>query len=102
MVNTLRSKYPGVLIIGYGHIGDGNIHINICLKPGQNVEIKDQIVFEEVVSKKGSISAQHGVGIYKPKHLPMQKSQTILNIYKEIKKIFDPNGIMNPYKVVSD
>jgi len=46
MLNTLRAKYPGVLIIGYGHIGDGNIHINICLKPGQKVEIKDEEVFK--------------------------------------------------------
>lgn len=55
-----------------------------------------------MVSKHGSISAEHGVGIYKPKYLPMQKSQAILNIYKQIKSIFDPNGIMNPYKVVQE
>lgn len=41
------------------------------------------------------------MGIYKPKYLPMQKSATILNLYKQIKSVFDPNGIMNPYKVVS-
>lgn len=54
---TLRSKYPGILIIGYGHIGDGNIHINICVKEGQHVEITDEEVFKEVVKKGGSISA---------------------------------------------
>lgn len=42
MVNNLRKKYPGILIMGYGHIGDGNIHINMCAKEGQKVEIKDE------------------------------------------------------------
>ena len=100
LMHTLRDKYPGILIIGYGHIGDGNIHINICVKEGQQVEITDEEVFKEVVKKGGSISAEHGVGIYKPQYLALQKSQAILNIYKQIKAIFDPNGIMNPYKVV--
>lgn len=100
MVNTLRKIYPNVLIIGYGHIGDGNIHINICVKGDQKIDIMDEVVFKEVVAKHGSISAEHGVGIYKPQYLPMQKSQAILNIYKQIKQIFDPNGIMNPYKMI--
>jgi len=46
MVNTLRSIYPNILIIGYGHIGDGNIHINLCAKPDQKVDIKDEVVFK--------------------------------------------------------
>lgn len=100
LVQTLRNKYPGILIISYGHIGDGNVHINICVKPGQTVAISDEEVFKEVVAKHGSISAEHGVGIYKPQYLPMQKSNPILDIYRQIKNVFDPEGIMNPYKVV--
>lgn len=41
MLKALRKTYPGVLIIGYGHIGDGNIHINICVKPGQKIDLVD-------------------------------------------------------------
>lgn len=100
MLKVLRSKFPQLLIIGYGHIGDGNIHINLCAQQGQHVDMIDQVVFKEVVDKKGSISAQHGVGIYKPQYLHMQKSQAILDIYKQIKLLFDPNAIMNPYKMV--
>jgi FAD/FMN-containing dehydrogenase len=96
----LREKNPGVLIIGYGHIGDGNIHINICVKEGQKVEMTEGEIFQEVVGKGGSISAEHGVGIHKPQYLHLQKSEHILGIYRQIKNIFDPNGIMNPYKVI--
>jgi len=85
-------------IFGYGHIGDGNLHVNIILKEGQ--EFKDSYIFEKIAKKKGSISAEHGVGLHKPKYLHLQKSPQILQIYKQLKQIFDPNGIMNPYKYV--
>lgn len=87
--------------MGYGHIGDGNIHINICVKDGdKQTKIDDAELFRIVAEKKGSISAEHGVGLHKPHHLHIQKSPQILRLYKQIKGIFDPNGIMNPYKVV--
>jgi FAD/FMN-containing dehydrogenase len=51
-------------VIGYGHIGDGNLHLNICLERGKTFEEKD--IFEEVVKNHGSISAEHGIGLHKP------------------------------------
>ncbi len=84
--------------MGYGHIGDGNIHINIIAKEGQHID--DQKVYEKVAERKGSISAEHGVGLYKHKYLHLQKPQQVLAYCSFIKKLFDPNGIMNPYKVL--
>lgn len=84
--------------MGFGHIGDGNLHLMIILKPGQQFD--DSYLFEQVTKKRGSISAEHGIGLHKPKYLNLQKSPGILNIYKQIKNLFDPNGIMNPYKVL--
>jgi len=55
-----------------------------------------------VARNKGSISAEHGVGLHKPHFLHLQKSPQILQIYRDIKKLFDPNGIMNPYKVIPE
>ena len=49
---------------------------------------------------KGSISAEHGVGLHKASYLNLQKSPQILEIFRNIKKLFDPKGIMNPYKVI--
>lgn len=84
--------------MGYGHIGDGNIHINMILKEGQAVN--DQQVYETVVKEKGSISAEHGVGLTKAKYLHLQKSPLTLSIYRQLKQVFDPHGIMNPYKLI--
>lgn len=86
--------------MGYGHIGDGNIHINMILQEGQ--EIDDRHVFEAVVKRKGSISAEHGVGLNKAKYLYLQKSPFVLSLFRQIKYLFDPNGIMNPYKVIAE
>jgi FAD/FMN-containing dehydrogenase len=59
-------------------------------------------VFKEVTRHGGSISAEHGVGLHKPNYLSLQKSPQILQIYRNIKNLFDPNGIMNPYKVIPE
>ena len=68
-----------MIVMGYGHIGDGNIHINFCSKePGAREKINDAEIYRRIASKKGSISAEHGVGIYKPAYLQIQKSKDIL------------------------
>jgi len=55
-----------------------------------------------VTKKKGSISAEHGVGLHKQKYLHLQKSPQVLAYYRLIKRAFDPQGIMNPYKVIPE
>ena len=87
-------------VMGYGHIGDGNIHINMIFKEGESAQ--HQKVFEEVVKKKGSISAEHGLGLHKAPYLSLQKPPLIINYYRQIKKLFDPNEIMNPYKYLPE
>ncbi len=96
-MGELRSSIKAE-IMGYGHIGDGNIHINMILKEGQTVN--DLQVYETVTKKKGSISAEHGVGLTKSKYLYLQKSPLALSLYRQIKNVFDPQGIMNPYKLI--
>ena len=100
LLNDLRNEFPQYIILGYGHIGDGNIHINIC--GNSNKLLNEENIFKRVAKLKGSISAEHGVGLDKGKYLYLQKSPQILNLYKEIKNVFDPNGIMNPYKVLPE
>ena len=99
LLNYLREKTQSH-VMGYGHIGDGNLHVNIILPEGK--QFQDIHVFKEVARHRGSISAEHGVGLHKPNHLHLQKSPAILEIYRNLKKVFDPNGIMNPYKVIPD
>ncbi|NBA97886.1 FAD-binding oxidoreductase [Pseudomonas sp. R5(2019)] len=99
-------KYPDFEVVWYGHIGDGNLHLNI-LKP-ENLS-KDEFfaqcavvnkwVFEIVQKYNGSISAEHGVGMTKRDYLEYSRSEAEIAYMKAVKAVFDPNGIMNPGKI---
>ncbi|XP_067006180.2 D-2-hydroxyglutarate dehydrogenase, mitochondrial isoform X2 [Anabrus simplex] len=87
---------------GIGHIGDGNLHLNITSKEF-DYEIHNLVepfVFEWTSKLKGSVSAEHGIGFKKTKFIHYSKSESSLNLMKEIKKLMDPKGILNPYKVL--
>ncbi len=99
MTSYLRKS--GKKVFGYGHIGDGNIHINIVSEE-KDMKWHDEDIFKEVTKRKGSISAEHGVGLHKPQYLHLQKSPQALGLMKSIKNMFDPNWIMNPYKVIPE
>jgi FAD/FMN-containing dehydrogenase len=102
----IEAMYPEWEVIWYGHIGDGNTHINI-LKPTelsiddfrQCCEGVSKSVFEIVQRYGGSISAEHGVGLIKKDYLNYSRSDAEINLMRQIKKAFDPNGIMNPGKI---
>jgi FAD/FMN-containing dehydrogenase len=94
---------------GYGHIGDSNLHLNVVVKdPSKVNQVKDLIdpfIYEYLRDVKGSISAEHGVGLMKREKLHYSKDATSIKYIvsarqKAIKQLFDPNGILNPYKVV--
>lgn len=82
--------------------GDGNLHLNVTFKEfSQEVLQKvEPFVYEFTSSLKGSVSAEHGVGFRKPKYIHYSKSSAAIKLMKDIKKIMDPNGILNPYKVL--
>ncbi len=98
--------YPDFEIVWFGHIGDGNLHLNI-LKP--DAMDKDEFfgkcatvnkwVFETVQKYNGSISAEHGVGMTKRDYLEYSRSPEEIEYMKAVKAVFDPNGIMNPGKI---
>ncbi|GAB3472593.1 FAD-binding oxidoreductase [Azotobacter salinestris] len=98
--------YPDFEIVWFGHIGDGNLHLNI-LKP--DAMDKDEFfakcatvnkwVFEIVQKYNGSISAEHGVGMTKRDYLGYSRSEAEIAYMKAVKAVFDPNGIMNPGKI---
>ena len=99
--------YPEFEIIWFGHIGDGNVHLNI-LKPeqleiGKFYESCSKIsewVFDLVKKYGGSISAEHGIGMLKKPFLQYSRSPAELEYMKAIKRIFDPHNIMNPGKLI--
>jgi FAD/FMN-containing dehydrogenase len=102
----VSARYPDFEIIWFGHIGDGNLHLNI-LKPAALSKEEffarchhvNQWVFEAVERHRGSISAEHGVGLMKKEYLHYTRSPAEVEYLKAIKRAFDPNHIMNPGKV---
>lgn len=102
----LGQKYPNFEVVWFGHIGDGNLHINI-LKPSElsseeflnKCHEVDEVLFKMIARYKGSISAEHGVGLTKKPYLAFTRSLEEIQIMREIKKVFDPDGIINPGKI---
>ena len=106
-IDTIVSNnYPEFEVCWFGHIGDGNLHLNI-LKPDtmskedffSECQLVNQYVFETVQRYGGSVSAEHGVGMTKKPYLHYSRSGTEIEYLKEIKKVFDPNNIMNRGKI---
>lgn len=100
-------EYPDFEIIWFGHIGDGNLHLNI-LKPAalskdeffRRCEQVNTMVFETVAEFRGTISAEHGVGLLKKDYLSYTRCPAEIEYLKGIKRVFDPNNVMNPGKVI--
>jgi len=102
----LQQQYPDFDVLWFGHVGDGNLHINI-LKPDHLAQAEfierchkvNQILFSVLQDFGGSISAEHGVGLTKKPYLHYSRDATEIAYMKALKQVFDPQGIMNPGKV---
>lgn len=102
----LQKKYPDWKVVWFGHIGDGNLHINILRPEGMTKEafVKecqkvDESIFATISKYEGSISAEHGVGLTKKPFLQYSRSPAEIEIMRGIKKVFDPDNIINPGKI---
>ncbi|RFU33447.1 hypothetical protein B7463_g2862, partial [Scytalidium lignicola] len=94
--------YPVVKVVGYGHMGDSNLHLNIATRRFDKAVEKElePYVYEWVAKRNGSISAEHGLGLTKKNYIGYSRSNTMISLMKQIKNLYDPNGIMNPYKYI--
>jgi len=90
-----------LLLYAFGHAGDGNIHINITAPKKENPHLDEAIraVLKNTVAMGGTISGEHGIGYAKKSFLDLELSPTIISLQKGIKKLFDPNLILNPGKI---
>ncbi len=98
---------PGVRVVAFGHVGDGNIHFNLSQPPGMDKQAylarwgeMNRVVHDIVAAMRGSISAEHGVGRLKRDEITRYKSPLEIELMRRVKRAFDPQGIMNPGKVV--
>ena len=103
---VVARHYPNFEVIWYGHMGDGNLHLNI-LKPDEisssdflaQCEKVNEWVYGVVRKHEGSVSAEHGIGMLKKNALRYSRSQEEVRLMKAIKAVFDPDGILNPGKI---
>jgi FAD/FMN-containing dehydrogenase len=98
---------PGAHTLPFGHVGDGNIHYNVMQPEGADKAAflarwgeVNKVVFAVVKTFGGSISAEHGVGVMKRDILPDYKDPVALDLMRALKRTLDPNGILNPGKVL--
>ena len=104
----LQTKIPGIRLVNFGHLGDGNLHYNVQAPAGADGPAflknhEDEVntwVFDQVKAFNGSISAEHGIGSLKADKLAHYKDPTALAMMKAIKQALDPQNIMNPGRVI--
>lgn len=93
----------GLTVSAYGHLGDGNLHLNILCRGEEERQRGlglQRRLLGFVVSRGGTISGEHGIGILKRKYLPLEQPEELLAFQRRLKGLFDPRGIMNPGKVL--
>jgi FAD/FMN-containing dehydrogenase len=105
---ALERAIPGVRLVDFGHLGDGNLHYNVQAPEGGDAAAflrereaqVNAIVYDAVVAHGGSISAEHGVGALKREELALRKSPVALGLMRAIKQALDPAGLLNPGRVL--
>jgi FAD/FMN-containing dehydrogenase len=105
-VGLLEKAYPGIQPVIFGHLGDGNLHFNMAHPPAfdhaawqKETAIVNEIVHDTVARYRGSISAEHGIGQLKREEMTRYKSEVELLVMRSIKRVLDPQLLMNPGKV---
>jgi glycolate oxidase len=91
-----------VMHLTYGHAGDGNLHVNFLWNDESElpaVERSIESLFHEVIRLGGTLSGEHGIGVLKAPYLPLEQSAELITLQRDIKRVFDPQGLLNPGKI---
>ena len=104
----LQALVPGARLVNFGHLGDGNLHFNVQAPEGadpirflrEREPAVNALVYAAVQAHGGSISAEHGIGQLKREELAARKDPVALQLMRQIKKALDPQGLMNPDRLL--
>ena len=109
MQALLAREYPQAEVVWFGHIGDGNLHINVLRPDGlaedafiAQCEHVTELLAVTLQRHGGSISAEHGIGLVKRAYLQRTRSAAEIELMRGVRKVFDPHGILNPGKLFVD
>ena len=101
-IEAMRERF-GIPILGFGHAGDGNIHVNLMIQdtPEDRDKAEEAVkeIFAESLRLGGTMSGEHGIGLTKAPYLAMELADAAMATMKKVKQLFDPNGILNPGKI---
>jgi FAD/FMN-containing dehydrogenase len=105
---ALQAQFPGVQLVNFGHLGDGNLHYNVQAPSGEDgrrflaeqEHAVNTVVFDAVARHGGSFSAEHGIGALKREELAQRKSPVALALMRRIKAALDPQNLLNPGRVI--
>ena len=105
----IPEQFPGVEVVGFGHLGDGNIHLHTIAPQGVDVDEWErgdgarisELVYRMVTDHGGSISAEHGIGQDKLKTLQETRDPVAMDVMRAVKQALDPHGLLNPGKLVA-
>jgi FAD/FMN-containing dehydrogenase len=96
----LQARWPALKALYFGHVADGNLHLSVCMAGHSVPELDiERAVYEIVSRRRGSISAEHGIGLLKREFLHLSRSPEEIALMRTIKQAMDPNGILNPGKI---
>jgi glycolate oxidase len=92
----------GIRNLSYGHAGDGNLHVNFLWnddaeRPGVDRSI--ELLMRATIEMGGTLSGEHGIGVAKAAFLPLEQSDTLIALQRDVKRVFDPKGLLNPGKI---
>eukprot|EP01061_Rhynchopus_euleeides_P001598 TRINITY_DN11144_c0_g1_i1.p1 TRINITY_DN11144_c0_g1~~TRINITY_DN11144_c0_g1_i1.p1 ORF type:complete len:494 (+),score=229.25 TRINITY_DN11144_c0_g1_i1:45-1526(+) len=105
-VSDTQAQLDGALgkgeadVVGFGHIGDGNLHLNVITSNPDVSPHMEPWLYEWLKQRNGSVSAEHGIGLMKRDALKYSKSESAIAAMRQIKQVFDPKNILNPFKVL--
>jgi glycolate oxidase len=101
-LEAMRERF-GIPILSFGHAGDGNFHVNLMIQDTREDREKAEgavkEIFAEAIRLGGTMSGEHGIGLSKAPYLAMELSDDVMATMKKVKKLFDPNNILNPGKI---
>ncbi|KAJ1513721.1 hypothetical protein HMI54_006690 [Coelomomyces lativittatus] len=107
----LQQHHVTATVLGYGHFGDNNIHVNVATPSSSSssmsmsmsmLALLEPFIYEYVSAHQGSISAEHGLGLVKCNYLHYSKSPLVIQQMHQLKQLFDPHYILNPYKYLPE
>jgi glycolate oxidase len=104
-LEAMRERF-GIPILSFGHAGDGNFHVNLMIQdtPADRAKAEEAVkeIFIEALRLGGTMSGEHGIGLSKAPYLGMELSADVMATMKRVKRLFDPNNILNPGKIFPD